>query len=318
MNKTGMNRFIRLACQILAAALLFLSTGPAVHAQNTQQKYSLKIYGAGTEICVGQSITPAVGYKLNEGQTDGGILPRFSFQATHGTVDPKTSKPGARGSGYEPFTFKATDEGDAKLSAQLLGGGASASTTVKVKECKYSYDLIVTLNGKSNLDGVILDWTEVIKSKGTYTPVAEDLEPLTPLVPNGKIEATLTVNDAQLPKQDECNVPATTWTGLDGSGDNTVKGKWVKNGIEYGVTIELNAVDVKHTPAFSTPCKHGTVQRTLPMSFFESQWVYEQLPAWGDVRQIKIDQMEQGVKRLNKSPGTSASYTAVLTVWRIK
>jgi len=171
MNKTGMKRFVRLACQFLAAAFLFLSTGPAVHAQNAQQKYMLKIYGAGTEICDGQSVTPAAGCSLNKGQTDGGVAPTFSFSVTHGTVDPQMSLPQAMGSGFTFFMFTATKVGDAEISTRATDGGGFDKVTVKVEEsCHYSYQLWLRLRFTNNFKGTAYTSQDVILAEGTLTP----------------------------------------------------------------------------------------------------------------------------------------------------
>jgi hypothetical protein len=317
MNKLGMNRFIRLVCPILVAAYLFISTGAA--PTPIPSKYTVKIYyGADKTLCVGQSTTLTVAYKLNKGQTEKSP-PRFSFQATNGTVSPDTSDPGAAGSGFVYFTFTATEAGDAALFAQANQGDGSDMTTIPVeKDCQYSYNLIITLQATSSNGGVILKWMDVIKSKGTFTPVPAGLAPLAPLTPNGKLDALLTIFDEELPQQDECNVPATEWTGLDGSGTAIVSGQVLGGGPQAGVVIDFNSVAMKHDPSFATPCKHGKVGQKLPMDFSADSWIHEQFPAWGGSRQIRIEMLENGVKALNKSPGTSASYTAVLTVERLK
>ena len=61
MSNPAKKRFVRLAGSILAAVLLFLSTGPDAHAQAAYDVYGVKIYfGTDTTICVGQTTTITV------------------------------------------------------------------------------------------------------------------------------------------------------------------------------------------------------------------------------------------------------------------
>jgi hypothetical protein len=319
MKKKGMEHFMRLAGSILAAAFLFLSTGPAVHAQKPPDSYWVKIYfGADKSVCVGQTTTLAVAYKLKKGEVEK-APPSFSFQVTNGNVTSPNPTSGGTGSGFVFFNFTATEPGEAVLFAEANQGDGSDMTTIKVKkDCEYSYNLVVTLRAASALDGVVFSWKDSLKTKGTFKPVAADLAPIAPLSPNGTIDTTLMILDEGMSDQDECNVPATVWTGLTGSGTEIVSGQMLQNGSQAGVQILINAVQIKHSPTFATPCKHGTISKSIPLDFSESYWVHEDFPADGGSRQIKIDLFEKGVANLNEAPGTEASYDAFLEVRRVR
>jgi hypothetical protein len=305
MKKTGMEGFMRLAGSVLAAAFLFLSTGPAVYAQKPPDRYWVKIYfGADKSVCVGQTTTLTVAYNLKKGEVEK-APPSFSFQVTNGNVTSPNPTSGGAGSGFVFFNFTATEPGEAVLLAEANQGDGSDMTTIQVKkDCEYSYDLVVTLRSASALDGVVFSWKDFLTTKGTFTPVAAELAPIAPLLPNGTIDTALAILDEGLSDQDECNVPATVWTGLIGSGTEIVSGQMLQNGSQAGVQILINAVTIKHRPTFATPCKHGTV--------------HEDFPAEGGIRQIKIDLFEKGVANLNEAPGTEASYEAFLEVRRVR
>jgi hypothetical protein len=319
MNRTGMKRIVRLACTILAAAFVFLSGGPAAQAQTTREVYWVKIYpGADKTLCVGQTTTLSVAYKLNPGQAEKGP-PSFTFQVDHGNVSSANPAPGPAGAGFVFFNFTATQAGQAALFAQANQGDGSDIATITVKpDCEYSYDLLVMLDVTSSNAGVVLKWAQVIRTAGVFTPADAELAPLAPLSPNAQLDTTVTIYDEQVADQDECNVPATTWTGLEGTGSAIVSGQLLNGGTREGVRVIIDSVSIKLDPGFNVPCKHGNLSRTLPMDFSHVSWVSETFPPHGGTRQIKIDQLETGVAALNKSPGTSARYSAILTVRRYK
>lgn len=316
MKKTGMNSFIRLAGCILAAVFLFLTSGPNAYAQTSPQKYWVKIYpSVGTTICIGESTWLMASYHLNKGQVEK-TAPIFTFEASNGEITSTNPAPGSPGAGEVYFQFKGTEAGVAKIWATANLSDGSDLMTIHVKKDCYSYQLIIELDATSTLNGVILKWQEFFLGKGYFTPTAADLAPLAPLTPNGTIKPVLNILDMNVPDQSECNAPETFWDNLIGSGTDIVSGQYLGKGNQADVRFEMTSIQITHTPKFTIPCKKGNISNFLSLSFTTGNGVNEVFPASGGTRQIKIDLMEKGVARLNSSPGTSASYTAYLTLKR--
>jgi hypothetical protein len=319
MSNPAKNRFVHLAGSIFAAVILFLSTGPDAHAQAAYDVYGVKIYyGTDTTICVGQTTTITVAYHLNAGKK-AEAPPILSFQVTDGQVTSENPTTGGAGSGFVYFSFYVTKAEDAALYAQVNQTDGYAMTTIPVQNCQYTYNLVAKVHTTSSDQGTVFKWTQILIFDGTFTPSAPGVAPLAPLVPNATIQTNLVIQDEEMPPDDECNVPATTWTGLQGSGTAKVTGQLVNGPPQAGVTIDFATVDiVKWAPTYNIPCKDGPLNKTLVLNFQQNDWAHEQFPISGGSREIQIDFLEQGVKNLNASPGTTASYDAILTVKRVK
>ncbi len=319
MSNPAKKRFVRLAGSILAAVLLFLSTRPEAHAQAAYDMYGVKIYyGTDTTLCVGQTTTVTVSYHLNAGKKEK-APPILSFQVTNGNVTSKNPTTGGAGSGFVYFDFYVTKAEDAALYAQVNQTDGYDMTTIPVQDCQYKYNLVTKLHAASSNGGVVFKWTQILIFEGTFTPSAPGGEaPLVPLTPNGTIQADFKVEDEEMPPEDECNVPATKWTGLQGSGTAKVTGQLVNSPPQAGVTIDFATVDFKHNPSYHVPCKDWPLDNTLILGFQENDWIHEQFPISGGSREIQIDTLEQSVKNLNKSRGTTAYYDAILTLKRVK
>ncbi len=132
------------------------------------------------------------------------------------------------------------------------------------------------------------------------------------------MDAALIILQQEMADSGDCNVPATVWTGLTGSGTDIVSGQMLKNGSQEGVRIMINAVQVQHSPTFTTPCADGPVSATLPLNFSEPYWLQQDFPAGGGSRQVKIELFDKGVEKLNGNPGTNAAYEAFLEVRRVR
>jgi hypothetical protein len=315
MNKPGMNRFVRLACSILMAVFLVLSTGAAASAQ----KYSVTIYSnVEKSICVGQTADMTVLYRLNKGQKET-AAPIISMVVTHGTVAPQKAPGLLLGSDFLNFTFTATEPGVAKIFAQANQGDGSGSMTITVlKECKYTYNLVATLHVKKSNEDAQWEWEEVIKAKGTFTLVAPGLEQLANLTPD-TMEGHVNVLNMHTPPDLKCNDSATVWTRLGGTGTVMVSGE-LENTTNGGVTITFSNAKVTGSDSFATPCKDKTIstQFTTDFSPQESPFIQEHFPPQGETRNIKIVWFDKAAKNLSAGAGTSASYSAVLTVTRVK
>ncbi len=317
MNKPGTNRFVRLVCPILAAAALFLSTGAA--PTPTPTKYNVTIGAAGYQVCVGQTVNFVVSYSLNEGQKDT-AKPSIYVFASHGKVTPDTST-GAQGTSYVGVRYTAEDPGLDNVEASINGGyDGSAKMVIRVlKDCQYSYKLIILLKNSSNSGDIVYKWQDYFKSEETFAVVemvmglsaGQTIQSLKPLF------ATLYIDDLQFPSNKDCNVPATVWTGLEGIGTLIVKGEMVKSSREDLVRVEFSSAAMDHSPTFTTPCGDQTKTVTLPLSFSVNPFIEEDFPLLGGARNIKIDYFEKGIERL-KSGGSTASYKAYLKVWRVR
>jgi len=310
MNKTDMKRFVRLACLILAAAFLFVSTGPAVHAQGLEDHYLVAVWSRKQSICAGQSTLITVSYGLKKGMKELGA-PIFTVRTTIGTVTPSKST-GGLGSGLLYFTFTSKEAGTAEITATANEADGSATMTIEVqKDCQYSYQLWVSVKSLTSYEGIVYNWEYILIAKGTFIP--SDLPPLAPLVDNMK--TTVTINDLQAPPEDACNVPATVFKGLSGSGKATASGKFTGNQV---VTFMLTDAKIEQDASFTLFCKDGSITRFLPLSYSGSNWIQEDFLDAGGMRSVEINTFERGVDELKDNPGTDAYYSAVLIVEKIK
>ena len=317
MNKPGKNWFVRLVCLILAAAALFLSTGAALTP--TPPKYTVSIAVDGYQVCVGQTVNIVVMYSLNEGQKDTADPSVYVF-ASKGTVTPETST-GARGTSYVGVRYTAEDPGLDNIEASINGGyDGSAKTAIKVlADCPYSYKLVILLKNSIKNSDIVYIWQEYFKSEETFAVVGMgmDLSAGQTIQSLKALFATLYIDDLQFPSNKDCNVAATVWTGLEGTGSLIVKGEMVKSSRLDLVRVEFSSAGMDHSPTFTTPCGDQTKTVTLPLSFSVTPFIQEEFPLSGGARNIKIDYFEKGVELL-KSGGASASYKAYLKVWRVK
>jgi len=317
MNKPGKNRLVRLVRLILAAASLFLSTG-AVPTQ-TPSKYQVSIIADGYQVCVGQTVNIVVSYSLNEGQKDTAAPSIYVF-ASKGTVTPETST-GARGTSYVGVRYTAENPGTDNLEASINGGyDGSAKMAIKVLgECQYSYKLVILLKTSSHAGDLSYIWQDYFKSEENFAVVGmgmdlsagQTIQSLKPLF------ATIYIEDLQWPSNKDCNVAATTWTGLEGTGTLIVSGEMVKSSRQDLVRINFSSAGMDQTPTFTIPCKDETRTVTAPLSFSVEPFIQEDFPLSGGARNIKIDFFEKGIEKL-KSGFTVASYKAYLKVWRVK
>ncbi len=317
MNKPGKNRFVRLVCLILAAASLFLSTGAA--PTQTPSKYQVSIIADGYQVCVGQTVNIVVSYSLNEGQKDTAAPSIYVF-ASKGTVTPETST-GARGTSYVGVRYTAENPGTDNLEASINGGyDGSAKMAIKVlQECQYSYKLVILLKTSSHAGDLSYIWQDYFKSEENFAVVGMgmDLSPGQTIQSLKPLFATIYIEDLQWPSNKDCNVAATTWTGLEGTGTLIVSGEMVKSSRQDLVRVNFSSAAMDQTGTFTIPCKEETRTVPLPMSFSVSPFIQEDFPLQGGARNIKIDFFEKGIKNL-QSGWTIASYKAYLKVWRVK
>lgn len=317
MNKPGTNWFVRLVCTILAAASLFLSTGAA--PTPPPKKYDVSIAAGEYQICVGQSVQIGVTYRLNEGQKDT-AAPSIYLFASKGTVTPETST-GARGTSYVGVRYTAENPGLDNIEASINGGyDGSAKMAIRVLgECQYSYKLIILLKSSVKDGDMSYVLQNYYKSEETFAVAGPGMG----LSPGQTIQSlkawflTSTIEDLQWPSLKDCNVAATTWTGLEGTGVLIVSGEMRKGSQQDLVRVDFSSAGMDQTATFTTPCKDETRTVTLPLSFSVEPFFQEDFPLNGGARNIKIEFFEKGIENL-RSGGVSASYKAYLKVWRVK
>ena len=317
MKKPGMNRFVRLVCLMLAAASLFLITGAAVTP--TPSKYNVSLISDGYQVCVGQTVNMVVSYSLNEGQKDTADPSIYVF-ASHGKVTPETST-GARGTSYVGVRYTAEDPGLDNIAASINGGyDGSAKMAIKVLgDCQYSYKLIILVKTSSTDGDLSYIWQDYYKSEETFAVAGPgmDLSAGQTVQSLKALFATLYIEDLQWPSNKDCNVAATTWTGLEGTGTLIASGEMLKGSQQDMVRIDFSSAAMDQTPTFTIPCKDETKTVTAPLSFSVKPFIQEDFPLLGGARNIKVDFFEKGIEKL-KSGFTIASYEAYLKVWRVK
>jgi len=109
MKKTGLNRFVRLTCLILAAAFLLFPTGAATAADKHKGPpfYHVTVSVDDKKLCVGESTTVTVKYDLTVGQEKEEPIVRVEF--SDGT--PPYPTWGGMGHGVVSIDFAATQPG---------------------------------------------------------------------------------------------------------------------------------------------------------------------------------------------------------------
>jgi hypothetical protein len=311
-----MNKKLTFGMSLLTAAILFLSTGAG--PTPTPTKYDVSIAAGGYKLCVGQSVQIGVTYSLHEGQKDTAAPSIYVF-ASHGTVTPDTST-GARGTGYVGFRYTAENPGLDNIEAFINGGtDGSARTTITVlRECQYSYKLIILLKTTSTDGDLLYIWQDYYKSEDTFAVAGPGGLSGEQIIQSLKAWfSTITIEELQWPSLKDCNVAATTWTGLEGTGTLIVRGEMLKASQQDMVRINFLSAAMDQTVTFTTPCKDETRTVTLPLSFSKEPFLQEDFPLSGGARNIHIAFFENGVNRL-QSGFTIASYQAYLKIWRVK
>ncbi len=316
MNHEKTYRCLRLACLILAAAFLFLSTGAAPNP--APSRYDVHIAASDRQICVGQTAQIGVSYNLNQGFTDRGEPSIFLDASQYGTVGPNNPAAGGAGGGVVGFTYTGKKPGLEHIFANI-NGGVDGSDTLDIrvlKDCSYTYVLKIIVKDTESEGDIHYQYTNVYDANGKIALSAPGQGP-SPEQSIQKLQALIplfTVEEFTVP-QKACNVPATTWKGLLGDGTLTVDAQLVKAGDEEKVRIILSAASVQQTPSFSIPCEGGNAAGQLPLSFSADTFIQEDFPVRGGSRYITIDLLENWKKR---DKDKSLTYQAHLDVRRVK
>jgi hypothetical protein len=311
----------------LAAAILFSSTG----ADPGTQKYLVTVTSTEKSICVGQSTTVTVGYRLQLDQTEDN-KPIIKVHGNNGTIDPKV-KAGAYSTDSLPFVFTATEPGLAYIFADINVKDGGSMVVIRVlKECKYAYKLIVTMPATSTSGDLKFKWKDVITSEGTIiateststtnTAGAEDLASLAPLVPLKDLKQEMRILELMWPSNKVCIVADALWTPKGGTGTVSVEGT-IDKYTNSGITITLDNPKNNYSLYFRVPCKDGppaSGNASLDISGTSSPWIKETFSPEGGTKLIKIDLFEKAMDNLNNKSGgtTTATYTAELSLKRVK
>ncbi len=317
MNRTGMNRLVRLARLILAAAFLPLSIGPTMHAEAGQPRYLVSFIGNTSKpICVGQTKAVKVYFELGEGQSET-QPPSILLEYTNGRVlSQSTADSYSRGFAF--FTFTAEAPGTATLTATAHPGGGTAKASFTVlKECNYSYSLVLTMHLAINDDRGFLEYEAVASSRAN---VAAQQQAGSVSLIEVPMKTQLNVLAFRWPPDLKCRTGPELWTHSGGEGTIGVAAE-IGQGDDGGVTLTLSNPDVPATNSYTAICQDGTITQNPGSSIFSSRnpWIKETFPSDGGSKKIRISEYDEAVERLKKVEGVVVVYYyAILTVARYK
>jgi hypothetical protein len=318
MNHKTLNRFVRLACTVVVEVFLIFASGPVVQAQSFP--YTTKFYSTtDTSLCVGQGTTLMLAYHAAAGQTVPPVT--FAFSATNGEILSGSPTAGGAGSGFVFVTVQADKAGSVTVTAEgwaaqnsTIQKIASAQISLPAEDCQYKYRLWLRVDVNSNHEGTILNWEDLIRSKGTFNPVPSNQVMLAPLVPNGKIDSTIFIKDQEMPNSG-CTPKKAKWSGLKALGTALVNGQYVNNSKTSPVTFTFDSPKMSQKASAVIPCKDKPLTISLPLIDFAAiSGIQETFPRDGGARVITIPALDKGVEALNISKWTQAMYTAILTI----
>ena len=318
MKKTGLNRFVRLTCLILAAAFLLLPTGAATATgkHNGPPFYNVTVSVDDKYICVGQSTKVWVAYKLSMGPEM--IVPLISIEPDNGETPPG-SEFGGMGRGMVSFDFTGTKPGLVKIwgfvNRQPEPEAGSDFEIVHVRKCDYSYKLTVKLLMDTASFSLIYEGESIMESEGTFSLSFAYPPTTTDEVLTGKLNV-LQFNVMGVPEACEPKPEDWIYKGEPGTVGVAVRGYTSRSGL-VGLRIIFKNPDVGGTTSFKWKCYIGQEDVTYDLpNYFSGQdpWIAEDFPRTGGTIHPRIPFYRDVVRKLSALPGFKASLFTELTV----
>lgn len=337
MNNTGMKRFVRLTCQILAAAFLFLSTAPAVHAQNAQPvqdapgarassetqgssrtTFLLSISQSKDPICVGDTVNVSISWWPNPEPIDG-LAPlapllgpsRIKLQASRGRFYPETPPPPGSISGTMTVAYIADEEGSEKIFAQDWIGGESdaiATDVFTIKNCDYAFVLDSQFNLGVNSEGISYTVRYTVKARGALKAP----DPNQPLHLEGKTNVVRLDAVVTSFSSSKC----TLFTYEPGKGMGYVDATADPGPMGIGMTLSLAPPqELAWDADLSFACDGNpfAIAGVYPVTS-NDPWIQANFFSGSGTQTIKLDMFETPYQRLVGSEGVDVSYTATVTL----